>query len=83
MAALDKTFAIVELKPAQKLEKPMRVGEMETVVDPRAEWRQMFTDAYRFERDYFYDPTMHGVDWPAVRAKYANGCSKAPSPAGT
>ena len=70
MAALDKTFAIVDLKPAQKLEKPMRVGEMETVVDPRAEWRQMFTDAYRFERDYFYDPAMHGVDWPAVRAKY-------------
>ena len=44
---------------------------METVVDPRAEWRQMFTDAYRFERDFFYDPNMHGVDWEAVRAKYA------------
>jgi tricorn protease len=71
LAALDKTFAIVDVKPDQKLEKPMRVGEMETVVDPRAEWRQMFTDAYRFERDYFYDPNMHGVDWEAVRARYA------------
>ncbi len=71
LAALDKTYAIVDLKPGQKLEKPMRVAEMETVVDPRAEWRQMFTDAYRFERDYFYDPAMHGVNWDAVRAKYA------------
>jgi tricorn protease len=64
-------FAIVEIKPAQKFEKPLRVGEMETLVDPRAEWRQMFADAFRFERDFFYDPTMHGVDWPAMRQRYA------------
>ena len=36
---------------------------MEVPVDPRAEWKQMFADACRFERDYFYDPNMHGVDW--------------------
>lgn len=63
-------YAIVDLKAAQKLEKPMRTGEMETLVDPRAEWRQMFTDAYRFERDYFYDADMHGVDWNAMRDRY-------------
>ncbi len=39
-------------------------------VVPREEWRQMFDEAWRLERDYFYDPQMHGVDWPAVRAKY-------------
>lgn len=39
-------------------------------VDPREEWRQMFADAWRLERDYFYDRGMHGVDWPAVRRKY-------------
>jgi tricorn protease len=38
--------------------------------DPREQWRQMFTEAWRLERDYFYDPAMHGLDWPAVRAKY-------------
>ena len=83
LAALARTFAIVDLKPGQKLEKPMRVAEMETVVDPRAEWRQMFTDAYRFERDYFYDPNMHGVDWEATRAKYARRSSRALSHDGT
>ena len=44
---------------------------MEALVDPVAEWRQMFADAYRFERDYFYDPTLHGVDWKATRDRYA------------
>ncbi len=38
--------------------------------DPREEWRQMFTEAWRLERDYFYDRNMHGVDWKAIRAKY-------------
>ncbi|HEU4565477.1 MAG TPA: S41 family peptidase [Gemmatimonadaceae bacterium] len=38
--------------------------------DPRDEWRQMFVEAWRLERDYFYDRNMHGVDWPAMRDKY-------------
>jgi tricorn protease len=37
---------------------------------PREEWRQMFVEAWRLERDYFYDPQMHGVDWPSMREKY-------------
>ena len=37
-------FAIVELKPNQKFEKPMATADMEAPVNPRAEWRQMFTD---------------------------------------
>jgi tricorn protease len=63
-------FSIIEVKPAQKLDKTLRTDEMETIVDPRAEWRQMFADAYRFERDFFYDPNMHGVDWNALRDRY-------------
>lgn len=39
-------------------------------VDPRSEWRQMFTEAWRLERDYFYATTMHGVDWNAMLARY-------------
>ena len=30
----------------------------------------MFTEAWRLERDYFYDRNMHGVDWTAMKAKY-------------
>jgi tricorn protease len=37
---------------------------------PREQWQQMFREAWRLERDYFYDPKMHGVDWPAMLEKY-------------
>ena len=37
---------------------------------PRAEWRQIFNDVFRFERDFFYDPNMHGVNWTALRERY-------------
>jgi tricorn protease len=39
-------------------------------LDPREEWHQMFIEAWRLHRDYFYDPKMHGVDWPSMREKY-------------
>ena len=39
-------------------------------LDPRAEFKEMFADAWRLERDYFYDPNMNGVNWKAMRAKY-------------
>ena len=64
-------YAVVEIKAAQKFEKPMPTAEAEISVDPRAEWRQMFADAYRFQRDFFYDPNMHGVDWKGLRDRYA------------
>ena len=39
-------------------------------LDPREEWRQMFVEAWRLERDYFYDRGMHGLDWPSIKNKY-------------
>ncbi|MEE9132280.1 MAG: S41 family peptidase [Gemmatimonadota bacterium] len=39
-------------------------------VDPKEEWRQMFVESWRLERDYFYDRRMHGVDWPGMLQKY-------------
>jgi hypothetical protein len=39
-------------------------------VNPRAEWMQMYNDAMRNMRDAFYDPDMHGVDWPRVTEMY-------------
>jgi tricorn protease len=40
-------------------------------VEPEREWRQILRDAWRIERDYFYDPKMHGVDWPAMWDRYS------------
>ncbi|HSK78444.1 MAG TPA: S41 family peptidase [Thermoanaerobaculia bacterium] len=39
-------------------------------LNPREQWQQMFREAWRLERDYFYDTKMHGVDWPAMLEKY-------------
>jgi tricorn protease len=40
------------------------------LTNPRAEFRGLFLDAWRLERDYFYDRNMHGADWNAVRDRY-------------
>ena len=39
-------------------------------ITPQEDWKQIFTDAWRMERDYFYDKNMHGVDWDAMHKKY-------------
>lgn len=66
----DKKFGFVDLKADAKIDKPLRTAELEATIDPKAEWNQMFADAYRFQRDFFYDPGLHGVDWTALRARY-------------
>jgi len=38
--------------------------------DPREEWKQILVEAWRLERDYFYDRDMHGNDWPAILERY-------------
>ncbi|MFI5194966.1 MAG: PDZ domain-containing protein, partial [Chitinophagales bacterium] len=67
----DKTWAIIKPEENQKFEKPLHVSEMKMMVDPAAEWQQIFTDVWRLERDFFYDSTMHGVDWNLVKERYS------------
>jgi tricorn protease len=45
-------------------------GGLETVIDPRAEWRQMYHETWRIERDFLYDPHTHGLNIPKIEAKY-------------
>ncbi|HYW31146.1 MAG TPA: PDZ domain-containing protein [Gemmatimonas sp.] len=55
---------------------PPRAGDgalrvsLSTLLDPPQEWAQIFDEAWRIERDFFYDPALHGADWNAVRARY-------------
>jgi tricorn protease len=46
------------------------LGRWRFTFDPREQWRQMFIEAWRLERDYFYAPNMHGVDWEGMLEKY-------------
>jgi tricorn protease len=70
IVAANSSVAIVDVAPKQKMDRPLATSSMEMTVDPAAEWRQIFTDAWRIERDYFYDPNMHGVDWQSMRERY-------------
>jgi len=56
--------------PADTSKSKVPLGDWSFRLDPRDEWRQMFVEAWRLERDYFYDRNMHGVDWTAMKAKY-------------
>jgi tricorn protease len=64
------TLAIIKPDENQKFEKPLRVAEMQMMVDPAAEWKQLFMDTWRLQRDYFYDARMHGVDWDLMKERY-------------
>ncbi|MGZ5286454.1 MAG: S41 family peptidase [Flavisolibacter sp.] len=66
----QNSFAIINATENQKFEKPLRIAEMQMMVNPVEEWKQIFMDAWRLERDYFYDAKMHGVDWTAIRDRY-------------
>jgi tricorn protease len=64
------SMAIVDARPDQKMDKPMPLSGMMVSIDPRVEWGEVFTEAWRIMRDFFYVPNMHGVDWPGMRARY-------------
>jgi tricorn protease len=54
------------------MDKKMPTGNLTMSLNPKEEWKQLFTDAWRFERDFFYDPAMHGQDWNALRKQYGD-----------
>ena len=49
---------------------PVNMDAIQVKIDPPQEWANIFNEAWRVNRDYFYDPGMHGVDWDAMKKKY-------------
>lgn len=68
----DDFFVIdAAARPAGDLAKSrVNLAALRFPYSPRESWRQMFVDAWRLHRDYFYAKNMHGVDWPANLAKH-------------
>ncbi len=69
-AAAVYVFNADGAKPAAPEKSQVKLDSWTFPFDPRMEWRQMFIEAWRLERDYFYDPNMQGVDWKAMLQKY-------------
>jgi len=51
--------------------KTLNLSDMKAWSDPRAEWKEMFENAWRLERDIFFNPRMNGADWQMVHDRYA------------
>jgi tricorn protease len=66
----DRWFIAPTAPPVKPGEGALRTDDMEVLVDPRAEWRQMYHEVWRIERDFFYDPGHHGLDLAAAEEKY-------------
>jgi len=65
-------FGIVSISPNQKAgDGKLNLEDMDMKIDPLKEWEQIYNDAWRIFRDYFYVENLHGVDWEAMRKKYA------------
>jgi tricorn protease len=63
--------SVDDLKPGEAAPgKALNLGGLETVIDPRAEWRQIYHETWRIERDFLYDPHTHGLNIPKIEAKY-------------
>src|SRR6185503_13043296 len=56
--------------PVKPGEGALKLEELEVYVDPKAEWRQMYAEAWRIQRDFLYDPNLHGLDLKATEAMY-------------
>ncbi len=67
-----KEMGIVEISKGEAKigDGAVKLDKLEIYWNPPQEWAQMFNEAWRLERDYFYAPNMVGVNWPAIREKY-------------
>lgn len=71
LLAKDDKYSVIDL-PSGKAEmtKIVDLSGMKVYVDKDQEWKQIFDEAWRQMRDFFYVENMHGVDWPAMKNKY-------------
>ncbi len=73
LVKMKKDYAIIDI-PKDKLETKdheHKIQGLDTQLDRHAEWNQIYFECWRQMRDFFFSPTMNGVDWKAMRDKYA------------
>ena len=61
-------IAIDRSQPPNPATAPLKLASMEVYVDPRAEWKQMYHEVWRIERDFLYDPAITGSTLPRRRS---------------
>lgn len=67
----EGSYSIIDL-PSGKIDAKdnLNLSDMKVWLDRRAEWNQIFSEAWRQMRDFLFTPNMHGVDWPKIKKNY-------------
>jgi len=64
-------YGIVDAAPGKKVgDGKLDLGSLQARVDPREEWKEIFHEAWRVERDFYWDPAMEGLDWKVIGQRY-------------
>lgn len=66
----DNDVGIIDASATNSPGKNLDLSDLTMHLDPVAEWYEIYDDAWRMERDFYYDPQMRGLDWPAIGDKY-------------
>jgi len=65
-----REVGIIDSSAKNSKGETINLSDLKMWFDPRAEWKQIFNEAWRMERDFYYEPGMHGIDWKAMHDKY-------------
>lgn len=65
------TYGIIDASVGKKVgDGELALDGLEMKIDPKKEWKQIYTDGWRIFRDYYYVANMQGVDWDQIKANY-------------
>jgi len=67
----EGSVGIIDATATDSEGKPLDLSDLKMTLDPPAEWAQIFNESWRMERDFYYEPNMHGLDWNAMKEKYS------------
>jgi tricorn protease len=66
----DNSLGIIKSSDKDSKGGPLSLTDLSMTLDPRKEWKQIFNEAWRMERDFYYEPNMHGQNWAELKVKY-------------
>ena len=71
IVATAGTYAIIDLPVGRiEIKDKLNLSDMKVTLDRRAEWNQIYHEAWRQMRDFMFDPHLHGVNWEGIKKKY-------------
>ena len=66
----NDNIGIIKAEAENSKGKSVNLNELKMWINPMAEWQQIFNEAWRMERDFYYEPNLQGLDWDTMKVKY-------------